>query len=174
LEFNTAAGPRLSKMVYLPAIELGEVRIEGLLVSVCDRCVNDGHSGLLGHNVMREFFAQIDYKNQRMMLVPRIPDAKPNRAYDVGPVVELEVEGPAEVWLGRVRWKVAVHNRGTEALRDVTPVVKFAGGPELRGKAIPIIPAGEVGRSLVDGRASVEGNGDSKGHYTLGLAEAYW
>src|SRR5690606_17318675 len=98
-----------SQMVYLPALELGAVRIEGLLVSVCDRCVN----GLLGQNVMREFFAQIDYKNQRMVLIPRARSERPNRAYDIEPVVQLKLEGPPEVWLGRVHWVVLVENRST-------------------------------------------------------------
>lgn len=174
LTFNTASGPRESRMVYLPALRLNGVRIEGLLVSVCDGCVNERTQGLLGHNVMREFFAQIDYKNQRMVLVPRVSEAHPNRAYDIEPVVKLAVEGAAEVWLGRVRWVVEVHNRGTEPIRDVVPVVKFADGPTLRGERIEAVGPGETGRSLVEGRASLDGSGSSKGHYTLGLAEAYW
>ncbi|MBC8071451.1 MAG: retropepsin-like domain-containing protein [Deltaproteobacteria bacterium] len=174
LTFNTASGPRESRMVFLPSLWLGDVQIRGLLVSVCDGCVNERHHGLLGHNVMREFYAQIDFKNQRMVLLPRTAEQRPNRAYDIEPVVELKVEGTAEVWLGRVRWVVRVHNRGTVPIRDVVPVVKFADGPVLRGKPIAEIPAGAIGRSLVEGRATLEGKGDSKGHYTLGLAEAFW
>ena len=82
LTFNTASGPRESRMVFLPALRLGTIEIKGLLVSVCDGCVNERHQGLLGHNVMREFFAQIDFRNQRMVLLPRIGQQKPNRAYD--------------------------------------------------------------------------------------------
>jgi hypothetical protein len=174
LTFNTASGPRESRMVYLPGLSLGEVHIEGLLVSVCDGCVNERSSGLLGHNVMREFFAQIDYKSQRMVLLPRVPVERPDRSYDIEPVVELRVDGPAEVWLGRVRWVVRVHNRGSVPIRDVVPIVKFADGPVLRGASIGEIAPGATGRSLVDGRATFEGGGDSKGHYTLGLAEAFW
>lgn len=176
LTFNTASGPRESHMVYLPALELGRVRIEGLLVSVCDKCANDHSEGLLGLNVMRKFFVQMDYKAERMLLLPRTSDEteRPNRAYDVEPVVALDVEGSAEVWLGRVRWVVLVKNRSTMPLLDVVPVVKFTGGPTLRGATIERIEPGAVGRSLVEGKASLEGGKDSKGHYTLGLAEAYW
>lgn len=174
LTFNTASGPRESRMVHLPSLWVGDVQIRDLLVSVCDGCVNERHHGLLGHNVMREFFAQIDFKNQRMVLLPRVPPVRGNRAYDIEPVVELKVEGTAEVWLGRVRWVVRVHNRGSVAVHDVVPVVKFADGPVLRGKAIAEIAPGAVGRSLIEGRATLEGKGDSKGHYTLGLAEAFW
>ncbi|HWB81404.1 MAG TPA: aspartyl protease family protein [Nannocystaceae bacterium] len=174
LPFNTASGPRESRMVFLPSLWLGQVQIKGLLVSVCDGCVNERHQGLLGHNVMHEFYAQIDFRNKRMVLLPRVSEQRPNRAYDIEPVVDSKVEGTAEVWLGRVRWVVRVHNRGTVPIRDVVPVVKFADGPVLRGKPIAEIPAGAVGRSLVEGRATLDGKGDSKGHYTLGLAEAFW
>ena len=54
LQFNTASGPRESRMVYLPGLRLGDTVLEGLLVSVCDGCVNERTSGLLGLNVMRE------------------------------------------------------------------------------------------------------------------------
>lgn len=174
LTFNTASGPRESRMVHLPALQLGQVTIPGLLVSVCDACVNERTEGLLGLNVMREFFVQMDYKNQRMQLLPRVADPEPNRAYDIEPVVELKVEGAAEVWLGRVRWMVLVRNRGTVPLRNVIPVVEFTDGPTLRGAIIPEIAPGKVGRALVEGKASVDGKADTKGHYTLGLAEAYW
>ena len=130
--------------------------------------------GLLGLNVMREFFVQMDYKNQRMQLLPRISSERPNRAYDVEPVVELKVEGAAEVWLGRVRWMVLVRNNGTVPLQSVVPVVKFTDGPTLRGASISEIAPGKVGRSLVEGKASLDGKADTKGHYTLGLVEAYW
>jgi hypothetical protein len=174
LTFNTASGPRESRMVHLPALYLNDVRIEGLLVSVCDGCVNERTVGLLGHNVMREFFAQIDYKRQRMLLVPRIAHERPNRAYDIEPIVELEVQGAAEVWLGRVRWVINVKNRGTVPIANVVPVVKFTDGPVLRGKPIERIEPGEIGRSLVEGRTSLEGTDASTGHYTLGLVEAFW
>lgn len=174
LTFNTASGPRESRMVHLPALQLGQVTIPGLLVSVCDACVNERTDGLLGLNVMREFFVQMDYKNQRMQLLPRVAAAAPNRAYDIEPVVELKVEGAAEVWLGRVRWMVLVRNRGTVPLRNVVPVVEFADGPTLRGATISEVAPGKVGRALVEGKASVDGEADTKGHYTLGLVEAFW
>jgi len=174
LTFNTASGPRESHMVHLPALQLGQVTIPGLLVSVCDACVNERSEGLLGLNVMRAFFVQMDYKNQRMQLLPLLAETKPNRAYDIEPIVELKVEGAAEVWLRRVRWTVLVRNRGTVPLRDLVPVVKFTDGPTLRGATISEIAPGGVGRSLVEGKASLDGKTDTKGHYTLGLVEAYW
>jgi hypothetical protein len=173
LTFNTASGPRESRMVYLPAVRVGQVRVEGLLVSVCDGCVNKRHLGLLGQNVMRRFFVQMDFKTGRTLLIPRMLDERPNRAYDIEPVVEMEVDGAPEIFLGRLRWVVTVKNNSTVPLRDVTPVVKFTDGPTLPGETISVIGPGEVGRSLVEGKAS-DGRGKSKGHYQLSLAEAYW
>lgn len=174
LKFNTASGPRESKMVYLPSVILGEVEVPGVLVSVCDACVNDRTEGLLGLNVMREFYAQMDYKGGRMTLAARPRDGRPNRAYDVEPVVALQVEGSPEVWLGRVHWIITVHNRGTQPLQDVVPEVRFSDGPTLRGEVIPRIEPGEVGRALVEGRATLEGTENSRGLFTLSIAEAYW
>jgi len=173
LTFNTASGPRESRMVYLPALRLGDVRVDGLLVSVCDGCVNSRHAGLLGQNVMRRFFVQIDFMSGETLLVPRNVSARLNRAYDIEPMVEMELDGAPEVWLGRIRWVVVVHNRGTVPINKVTPVVSFTDGPSLRGKSIGRIEPGGTGRSLVEGRAST-GKVSSKGHYQLVLAEAYW
>ncbi len=174
LTFNTASGPRESRMVYLPAIEVGRVRIEGMLVSVCDACVNERTQGLLGLNVMREFIVEMDYKNERTLLLPRVAEERPNRAKDIEPVVQLKVEGPAEVWLGMVRWVVLIENKGTVPIKNLVPVVEFTDGPRLVGAEIDEIAPGATGRSLVEGKATLEGSGDSRGHYTLGLSRAYW
>ena len=160
-------------------IELGDVRIEGLLVSVCDGCVNERSAGLLGLNVMREFFVQMDYQAEVMHLIPRSRDVKPNRAYDINPVVELDVEGRPEIWLGRVRWVVLVKNRSTAVIEDVVPEVQFSDGQRLRGAPIARIEPGESGRSLVEGRAArgkrdaADDGGETLG-FTLTIAEARW
>lgn len=172
LKFNTASGPRESPMVYLPALTLGPVRLTGLLVSVCDGCTNERTEGLLGLNVMREFFVQLDYQAEHMRLIPRSRKSTRNRAYDVTPVVTLDLDGRPEIWLGRVRWVVTVENRGTEPLTQVVPQVVFSDGQILKGKPIPTIEPGSVGRSLVEGRrAHKEGEALS---FTLKLAEARW
>ncbi len=174
LSFDTAKGRRESRMVYLPALRIGQVRIEGLLVSVCDKCINERHAGLLGQNVMRRFLARIDFMGGRMLLIPRSSEDRPNRAYDIGPMVELKVEGTAEMWGDRVHWVVTVHNRSTVPVRDIVPSVKFTGGPTLYGKVIGEIAPGEIGRSLVKGKVGGGARSQSKGHFKLGLSEAYW
>jgi hypothetical protein len=171
LSFNTASGPRESRMVYLPALRLGDVTLRGLLVSVCDGCTNDRTEGLLGLNVIREFFVHMDYLAARMHLVPRMTP-RPNRAYDINPAVQLDIEGRPEIWLGRVRWVVVVHNRAGVPLLDLVPEVRFSDGQGLRGAPIARIEPGERGRSLVEGKTQVGEGSDLA--FTLTLVEAYW
>lgn len=173
LKFNTASGPRESPMVYLPALTLGNIRLTGLLVSVCDGCTNERTEGLLGLNVMREFFVQLDYQAEHMRLIPRSHrGSRANRAYDITPVVTLDLVGRPEIWLGRVRWVVSVHNRGTEPLKQVVPEVVFSDGQHLTGKPIPSVEPGGTETSLVEGRrANHEGEALS---FTMKLAEASW
>jgi len=174
LEFDTAKGRRESRMVYLPALRIGQVRIEGLVVSVCDKCINGRHTGLLGQNVMRRFMARIDFEGGRMLLIPRTGKTRPNRAYDIGPMVELEVEGDPVMWGDRVHWVIEVHNRSTVAIRDVVPTANFTSGPKLIGAKIDEIGPGEVGRSLVKGKVGSSAQRETEGHFKLGLSEAYW
>lgn len=172
LQFNTASGPRESRMVHLPALRLGGVELRGLLVSVCDGCANDRSQGLLGLNVMREFLVEMDYQAERMSLIPRPHDGRPNRAYDIGPAVQIEVEGSPEIWLGRIRWVLLVRNRSTVALENVVPEVLFSDGQRMRGAAIARIEPGALGKSLVEGKTRSEDH--EKLGFTLALAEAYW
>ena len=76
--------------------------------------------------------------------------------------------------VGIIHLESPFKNRGTVPLRGVVPVVEFTDGPTLRGATIPEIAPGKVGRALVEGKANVDGKADTKGHYTLGLAEAFW
>lgn len=172
LQFNTASGPRESRMVYLPALRLGGVELRGLLVSVCDGCANDRSQGLLGLNVMREFLVEMDYQAERMNLLPRPHAGRPNRAYDIGPAVQIEVEGSPEIWLGRIRWVLLVTNKGTQAIEGLVPEVHFSDGQRMRGAAVARIEPGATGRSLVEGKTDAEDH--QKLGFTLGLAEAYW
>ncbi len=169
LKFNTAGGPRESRMVHLPALHVDDVRIPGLLVSVCDACATERSHGLLGLNVMREFFVQMDYKERRMTLLPRKQLERPNRAYDVDPVVDLAVYGSPEVWLGRVHWIIQITNRSTVPVENATPLVKFVDGPRLVGQTVKRVEPGETVRSLVEGRAAA-----GEREFTLELFEAYW
>jgi clan AA aspartic protease (TIGR02281 family) len=173
LEFNTALGRRQSKMVHLPALTVGDVRIESLLVSICDTCANETTAGLLGLNVMREFFVEMDYQGRKMQLLPRVHEGRPDRAYDIEPILTLEIDGKPEIWLGRIRWIITVTNRGTVAIEGVVPRVVFDNGTVLRGEPISRVDAGATGRSLVIGKVTEHEPGKSL-EFTLSLAEAYW
>ncbi|HEY8374859.1 MAG TPA: retropepsin-like aspartic protease [Nannocystis sp.] len=172
LQFNTASGPRESRMVYLPALRFGGVELRGLLVSVCDGCANDRSQGLLGLNVMREFLVEMDYQAERMKLLPRPHQGRPNRAYDINPAVQIEVEGSPEIWLGRIRWVLLVTNRSTVPIEHVVPEVHFSNNQRMRGAPIPRIEPGAVGRSLVEGKTLADNH--EKLSFTFSLAEAYW
>ncbi|MDC0718734.1 retropepsin-like aspartic protease family protein [Nannocystis bainbridge] len=172
LQFNTASGPRESRMVYLPVLRLGGIELNGLLVSVCDGCANDRSQGLLGLNVMREFLVEMDYQAERMKLLPRPHDGRANRAYDIYPAVQIEVEGSPEIWLGRIRWILLVKNRSTVAIENVLPEVHFSDGQRMAGARIARIEPGGSGRSLVEGKTVAEDH--EKLGFTLALAEAYW
>jgi hypothetical protein len=175
LKFNTASGPRESRMVYLPKLRLGDVEIDGLLVSVCNPCSNERTKGLLGLNVMREFFVQMDYQARQMQLLPRIREPNPNRSYDIEPVVSLTVEGRPEIWLGRVRWVVLVENRGTKAISNLVPRIQFNDGPVLLGAPTGPIEPDETGRSLVTGKVTEHDDPDAGSvEFTLTVAEAHW
>jgi clan AA aspartic protease (TIGR02281 family) len=178
LEFNTARGLGQSRMVYLPRLRLGDVELDGLLVSVCDTCATAQAGGLLGLNVIREFLVQMDYQGRRMELLPRLAEARSNRAYDVQPVVTMRIEGRPEIWLGRIRWVVLVDNMGTQAIDDVIPRVEFRDGPTLYGEAIERIEPGQTGRSLIEGKVDEDSGRGKKSadsvEFTLSLAEAYW
>ncbi len=174
LRFNTAAGPRESRMIHLPAIRVGDVEVENVLVSVCDSCGNEHTNGLLGLNVTREFFVQMDYQAQQMQLLPRIHPGAPNRAYDIEPVVKMEIEGKPEIWLGRVRWVVEVENRGTQPIHGLVPEIRFGPeGPLLLGEVVDEILPGDTGRSLVVGKVTEHESGKSL-EFTIAVAEAYW
>lgn len=174
LEFNTASGLRKSRMVHLPALRLGDVRIAGLLVSVCDSCATERTGGLLGLNVMREFFVQMDYQGNQMQLVPRIHERRPNRSYDIEPVIDMQIEGRPEIWLGRIRWVVTLENQGTVPLLDVMPRVDFKDGPTLYGESVARIEPGETGRSLLVGEVTEDSEDAASVEFTLTLAEAFW
>jgi hypothetical protein len=174
LEFNTATGLRESRMVFLPALSLGEVRIPGLLVSVCDSCATDRTGGLLGLNVMREFVVQMDYQSNRMRLLPRVHEGRPNRAYDIAPMLDMQVEGRPEIWLGRIRWVVTMTNNGTVAVENAIPRVDFANGPRLYGEPVARIEPGQTGRSLLVGKVVEDGEDTGSIEFTLMLVEAFW
>lgn len=173
LVLNTASGPRERRMVFLPKLELQDIEIDGLLVSICDACATDRVHGLLGLNVIREFVVQMEHAENRMQLIPRVHEAEPNRAYDIEHISTLEVDGRPEIWLGRVRWIINIKNRGTVPIRNVVPQVEFHGGPTLMGERIESIAPGETAKSLVVGKVSEDEPTDSV-EFAITLAEAYW
>jgi clan AA aspartic protease (TIGR02281 family) len=175
VEFNTASGVRVSRVVYLPALSIGGVEVPSLLVSVCDPCATDMAAGLLGLNVMREFVVQMDYQEHNIRLLPRVHQGEPDRAYDIRQVVQSRIRGRADIMLERVRWSVAIENRGQVALRDVMPLVEFTDGPTLYGEPIERIEPGAKAVSLVSGPVGGgKASAEKRREFTIRIAEAKW
>jgi hypothetical protein len=144
------------------------------LVSICDLCATERYGGLLGLNVMREFVVQMDYQGNRMRLMPRIHEGRPNRAYDIAPMLTMQVEGRPEIWLGRIRWVVTMTNHATVPVEDAMPRVDFKNGVQLFGKPVERIEPGETGRSLLIGQVVEDGEDTRSLEFSLMLVEAYW
>ncbi|HLT35871.1 MAG TPA: retropepsin-like aspartic protease [Enhygromyxa sp.] len=174
LEFDTAAGKRSDPMVQLPALKLGSVRIPSLAVSICDPCATRRGAGLLGLNVIREFVIQTDYQTSQMRLLPRVYPARPNRAYDIQPMLALDVDGVAQVLDGQVEWIVSAKNQSAVVIEGVIPRVNFENGTQLRGEPIARIEPGAIGRSKIAGKVLDDGQDGGALSYTLSLAEAHW
>lgn len=174
LEFDTAAGKRSDAMVRLPALKIGDVRVPSLAVSICDACATRRGVGLLGLNVIREFVVQTDYQTSQMRLLPRVQETRPNRAFDIQPLLDLDIEGTAEVVDGKVEWTVAVKNKSVAAIEDVVPRVSFGNGVHLTGAAITRIEPGASGRSTIAGNVLDKGEEGGALSYTLSLVEARW
>lgn len=174
IEFHTAAGMRSVAMVQLPGLTVGPVRVPKLAVSICDPCATDRGAGLLGLNVIREFVVQTDYQASQMHLLPRVYEGRANRAYDIQPMLEIAIDGPAQIRDGDVEWIVALHNNSPVAVEAVVPRVNFKNGKQLRGDAVARIEPGASGHSTVKGKV-IEADDDGGAlSYTLSLVEAYW
>jgi hypothetical protein len=174
IEFHTAAGMRSVAMVQLSGLTVGPVRIPNLAVSICDPCATERGAGLLGLNVIREFVVQTDYQASQMRLLPRAYEGRPNRAYDIQPMLEIAIDGPAQIRDGDVEWVVALRNNSPIAVEAVVPRVNFKNAKQLRGAAVARIEPGETGRSVVAGKVLSADEDGSALSYTLSLAEAYW
>jgi hypothetical protein len=173
IEFHTAAGMRSSPMIQLPALTVGEVRIAGLAVSICDPCATSRGAGLLGLNVIREFVIQTDYQTSQMRLLPRVYESRANRAYDITPMLELAIDGQAQIRDGDIEWAISLRNNSPVPVEAVIPRVNFKNGKQLRGQAVGRIEPGQTGRSAVTGKVLAEGEEGGALSYTLSLAEAY-
>ncbi|MEM7154036.1 MAG: aspartyl protease family protein [Myxococcota bacterium] len=175
LEFRMATGTFTHSLVRLPALEVGATRLEKVLVSVCDTCVEEraGIDGLLGGNVIREFLVEMDYRDGNLVLLPWTT-VRDNRAGDLEVMVRLSVEGTPSMLLGAVDWSVKVENMSPHPMAELRPVVEFDGGVRLVGTTIEHIPPRGVASSKVEGRAREWGTDSSPIRYTLGLEHGRW
>lgn len=174
VEFHTAAGMRSTPVVHVPGLRIGDVDVPGLSASICDPCATERGAGLLGLNVIREFVVQTDYQTSQMKLLPRVHESRINRAYDIQAMLDIAIEGQAQIRDDEIDWVIALRNEGPIAIEGVIPQVSFANGKQLRGQPVTRIEPGASSQSPVTGKVLDEGEDGSGVSYTLGLAEAYW
>ncbi|MBK8259761.1 MAG: hypothetical protein IPK80_00220 [Nannocystis sp.] len=91
----------------MPALRLGDVTLHDLLASVCDGCCQRPNGGLLRLNARSAGSSCADNSPARMPRPAHDP-ARPNRAYDINPAVQLDIEGARRSGSGRVRWVVVI------------------------------------------------------------------
>ncbi len=157
LTFATATGRREGRMLRLDALHIGPYVVRDVAVSVCDDCGGDGTAGLLGLSVLRRFEVRLDYIGGRLELLPREGASDGDRAYDVGALAEVSLDGNANILFSHVYWQVLVRNASDAWMRGVVPEVRWSTGDVLRGLPIDAVAPGETGRSIVVGSAPVTG-----------------
>ncbi len=135
LNVHTAAGPRETQVVLVPKLWVGGFEVEGVSVSVCDACANDGSVGLLGLNVSERFLVTVDGAREELVLSPR--SGAENRATDVSPwvvldaeatrwpdgrtLVLLEADNTSERWIERLTVAIACDETRYAQILDIGP-----------------------------------------------------
>lgn len=171
--FNTAKGKTETPMVFLDALTLGDVTIEGVLVSICDTCATEKTEGLLGLNVTRNFVVEMDYQREQMHLDPRNFSEDGNRGFDIRHVVDLSLAGSPEIYRGYIAWTLQIENKASRDIYDVIPGIEFTTGASMTGEVIPRIPAGEQVSVLIRGRA-FDTPSTGPVEFVLSLEHARW
>jgi hypothetical protein len=119
----------------VPKLWVGGFEVEGVSVSVCDACANDGSVGLLGLNVSERFLVTVDGAREELVLSPRA--GAENRATDVSPwvvldaeatrwpdgrtLVLLEAENTSERWIERLTVAIACDETRYAQILDIGP-----------------------------------------------------
>ena len=87
LELHTANGKRTAQVVLVDRVWLGDLRLDGVALTICDDCASDDTAGLLGLNVSASYNMSIDSDRKEVAFSLR---HDLNRKLDVKPFVELD------------------------------------------------------------------------------------
>lgn len=163
ISLHTANGDRDAAVVLLDHVWLGDLRIDGVAIAVCDDCASTDNGGLLGLNVAGGFNVSIDADRREVVFTRR---ATFDRKLDLKPFTELTgtfTRYPG----GRVEVSMKLDNRSRREIASATASVRC--GSETWTVDLGAIGPGELGnvrRKLPEHETCEE--------YEIGLHEASW
>lgn len=119
LELHTANGARVTPVVLLDRVWLGDLALDGIAITVCDDCASDDITGLLGLNVSGAYNLSIDADREEVKFKLR---EEANRKLDVKPFSELNA-GFTRYPGGRVEVSVKFQNQSPRHIDEVQTLV---------------------------------------------------
>jgi len=163
IRLHTANGDRDTSVVLLDHVWLGDLRIDGVAIAVCDDCASADNGGLLGLNVAGGFNVAIDADRREVVFTRR---ATFDRKLDIKPFSDLSATFTRYPG-GRVEVSVKLENRSRRPVRSGLASVKCA--DDVWTVEIGSIAPGETGntrRKLPEHETCEE--------YEIALHEASW
>lgn len=139
ITLHTANGERDAQIVLLDSVWLGDLRIDGVAIAVCDDCASSDVSGLLGLNVASGFNVAIDADRREVVFTRR---ANFDRKLDVKPFADLAATFTRFPG-GRVEVAVKIANAAPRDIASASTSVRCA--DQTWTVDLGPIPAGETG-----------------------------
>lgn len=160
---HTANGERQAKVVLVDHVWLGDLRIDGVAVAVCDDCGGPDVAGLLGLNVSGRFNLTIDADRREVVFTRRENE---DRKLDIKPFVDLSATFTRFPG-GRVEVTVRLANRASRMISSAVASVR-CGRERWSVQLGPIEPStrSEARRKLPEHDACDE--------YEISMASAGW
>ena len=113
IKLRTANGERSARLVQVPEIWVGGMRVAPVTIGVCEECADERVAGLLGLNVSGLFLVTLDTVRKEVVL--RAREGEPDRVVDVA--MWLGLEAMATIFPdGRVEVEVTGTNRAPRAI----------------------------------------------------------
>ncbi|MEQ1503302.1 MAG: retropepsin-like aspartic protease, partial [Myxococcota bacterium] len=163
IRLHTANGDRDAQLVLLDAVWLGDLKIDGIAIAVCDDCAGDDVAGLLGLNISGGFNVSIDADRREVVFTRR---ATFDRKLDVKPFTDLSATFTRYPG-GRVEVTVKLDNLGRRDVRSVTASIRC--GDEDWRVAVGPVASGELG--TVNRKLPVHEGCEA---YEIGMDAADW
>lgn len=163
IRLHTANGDRDTSVVLLDHVWLGDLRIDGVAIAVCDDCASADNGGLLGLNVAGGFNVAIDADRREVVFTRR---ATFDRKLDIKPFSELAATFTRYPG-GRVEVAVKLENRSRRPITSGTASVKC-------GKDVWTVDLGSIApEELGTARRKLPSH-ETCEEYEIALHEASW